>query len=285
MSILITDCERPPILHHPAKGSYQQLACSLKCPYLPCATNDFYLCACQAQRDCSCISRQTQQEICRIPALPALSAMCPSPCGRYLYQLSSEADCIHTRHLGTGELLYAIKAGVFPRDMKLRGKQLLVAGGSSGELLIFNAPELLPYAQFHVRGCCCSADFWRGGLLILCAVEENSDIYTAVLTLAPSKLRPVELLRLEGQPGGLCVCPDGHTAMVGAFDGLMKICLHTGRILWNLPALSLCSHICCRGDMALASGDIGGHVQLLPHEQPWLSQTLYTGNETGACFI
>ncbi len=284
MSLMITDGKRAPIFYDPKTALQFPLDCSLSCPYLPCSTPDFLLCACRQERDCACISRHTREERYRIPALPALSALCPSACGRYLYQLSSEADCVHTRHLGTGELLFSAKAGVFPRDMKLYGHQLLVAGGASGELLILSAPDLMPYAQFHVNGCCCSAQFWQGGLAILCAVEDN-DIYTALFTLAPHKVKPWELIRLEGQPGGFCVCPDGHTALLGALDGLMKICLHTGRVLWNLPQVSLCSCIHCHGDMALAAGDIGGHVRLVPHEQPWLARTLYTGVEPEACFV
>lgn len=285
MSVFMTDCEHGLMLMNLTTRIRSPLGCPVKCPYLPCVTENFLLCACRKDCDCCLLCRRTHQETARFPALPAMSAMCASGCGRYLYQLSSEADCIHTRHLGTGELLYACKAGVFPRDMKLKagGRLLFVAGGASGEALIFRAPELLPYAQVRVKGCCCGVDQWQGGLVLVCAVEDN-DIHTSICTLPPNKIRPTEILRLEGQPGGLCVCPDGYTAIVGTLDGLMKICLTTGRLLWNLPGIPLCSHISCRGDLALASGDIKGQVQLFPHEQPWLAQSLYAGGEVDACF-
>ena len=284
MSILITDPERPPVLLDPMTSASHPLGCSLPSPYLPCANSHLFLCACRRERNCSCICRQTYQELAIIPAMPALSAMCPSPCGRYLYQLSCEADSVHTRHLGTGELLYSTKAGVFPRDMKLRGRHLLVAGGASGELFILSAPDLIPHAQLQAGGCCCSVDYWKGGLIFVSTFGDN-DMYSVVFLLSPSQIRPTPLMRLEGQFGGMCVCSDGQSAILGALDGLMKICLLTGKILWNLPRLSLCSHITCRGNMALVSGDIGGHVELIPHEQPRLARTLYIGSDPDACFI
>ncbi len=286
MSILITDCERGLMLVDPATRTRSTLGCSLSCPCLPCATDDFLICACRKECDCCLLCRRTHEELARIPAPPGMCALCASGCGRYLYQLSAEADCVHTRHLGTGELLFSCKVGVFPRDLRLRagGRLLFVAGGASGEALVFQAPELLPYARIAVKGCCCGVDQWKGGLVLVCAVEDQ-DIHTAVFTLPPNGLRPTEILRLEGQPGGLCVCPDGYTALVGALDGLMKICLRTGRVLWNLPGLPLCSRIACRGDLALASGNMAGQAQLLPHEQPWLSQPLYAGGDAEACFL
>ncbi len=286
MNILITDCDQGLRLYHPSGKFLLPMECSLACPYMPRATSDCLLCACRKECDCCCFSRRSLRETSRFPALPALSAVCVSGCERYVYQLSTEADCVHTRHLGSGELLYACKVGVFPRDMKLRpqGQLLLVAGGASGEVVILQTPDLIHYATFHAPGCCCSVQDWQGGLAILCAVE-NQDIQTSLLILAPHKIRPVEVLRLEGQPGGFCVCPDRQTALVGALDGLMRIDLRTGEILWNLPNLPHCTDVSCQGDLALAAGDMSGQVQWIPLEQPWLAQSLFSGGETQACFV
>ena len=272
MNIFVTDCEKGLSLYRPGPGLLLTIESSLSCPYMPCTSRDLLLCACRRDLECRCFSRRSLREISRFPALPALGAMCVSPCGRYVFQLSTEADCVHTRHLGTGDLLYGCKVGVFPRDMCLQPKEqlLLVAGGASGEVILLRAPRLLPYAQFQTPGCCCCVQSWRGGLVILCAVE-NHQIETALLTLAPSRLRPAELLRLEGQPGSLCVCPDGETALLGSLDGLMKVCLRTGDILWNLPHLIHCTDIRCQGPLALAAGDMAGQVHRLPHEH-WLSK-------------
>lgn len=84
------------------------------------------------------------------------------------------------------------------------------------------------------------AGFWRGGLLLVCAVE-GEDIHTAVYTLAPGTPRPRKLIDLPGQPGGLCVCPDGVGALISTRDGLMKLDIPQGRLLWNLPDLALCA--------------------------------------------
>lgn len=285
MNLFVTDCEKGLTLYHPRTGTLVPMDSSLSCPYMPCVTKDLLLCACRRDLECCCFSRHTLKELYRIPALPALGAMCVSACGRYVFQLSSEVDCVHTRHLGTGDLLYGCKVGVFPRDMKLhsKGQLLLVAGGASGEVILLRAPKLVPYAQFQAPGCCCSVQSWRGGLAVLCAVE-NDQIETSLLTLAPSGLKPVELLRLEGQPGGLCVCPDGETALLGSLDGLMKICLRTGEVLWNLPHVVYCTDLACQGNLALAAGDMAGQVHLFPHEQPWLAKTVFSGGETQACF-
>lgn len=285
MNIFVTDCEKGLYFYQHHTGILSPIECSLPSPYMPCVTKDLLICACRIDLECCCFDRRTQAEVYRFPALPAMAALCVSPCERYIFQLSSEADCIHTRHLGSGDLLYGCKIGVFPRDMKLHPQKqlLMVAGGASGEAVLLQTPHLTTYAKFQAPGCCCSVQVWREGLVLLCAVE-NQQIETSVLTLAPSGFKPVELLRLEGQPGSLCVCPDGEAALLGSLDGLMKICLRTGRIFWNLPHLIHCTDTVCRGSLALAAGDISGQVYLVPHEYPWLTNTIFTGRETQACF-
>ena len=221
-----------------------------------------------------------------MPAAPGLAAMCLSPCGRYVYQLSSEADSIHTRLTATGELIFAAPVGVFPRAMCLdaSGRLLLAAGGAVDEAYLLSAPELMRERTIHTQSPCFAAGFWRGGLLLVCAAE-GEDIHTAVYTLAPGTPRPHKLIDLPGQPGGLCVCPDGVGALISTRDGLMKLDIPQGRLLWNLPDLALCAGLCCRGPMALASLTLGGQVRLLSHYKPWLSRTVFTGTDVHACFL
>lgn len=220
-----------------------------------------------------------------MPALPALSAMCLSPCGRYQYQLSSEADCIHVRHAITGELLFCAQVGVFPRMMRLhpRASMLLAAGGAVGEAYLFRAPELTCERVIPTRGACFTADFWNGGLLLVCA-QEGDDIQTVVYSQAPNALRPKKVIALPGQPGGLCVCPDGQSALLSTPDGLMKLDIATGRLLWNLPEWPLCMRLSCRGGMALVSDTLSGQVCLLRHEQPWIKRILCSGSDAQASF-
>ena len=136
----------------------------------------------------------------------------------------------------------------------------------------------------HTQSPCFAAGFWRGGLLLVCAAE-GEDIHTAVYTLAPGTPRPHKLIDLPGQPGGLCVCPDGVGALISTRDGLMKLDIPQGRLLWNLPDLALCAGLCCRGPMALVSATLGGQVRLLSHYKPWLSKTVFTGTDVHACFL
>ena len=258
--------------------------CALEGPRLTCAGS---ACVCVGgNRECLCLTCHGLREISRMPAAPGLAALCLSPCGRYVYQLSSEADSVHTRLTATGDLIFAAPVGVFPRAMCLdaSGRLLLAAGGAVDEAYLLTAPELVRERTIHTQSPCFAAGFWRGGLLLVCAVE-GEDIHTAVYTLAPGTPRPRKLIDLPGQPGGLCVCPDGVGALISTRDGLMKLDIPQGRLLWNLPDLALCAGLCCRGPMALVSATLGGQVRLLSHYKPWLSKTVFTGTDVHACFL
>ncbi len=284
MRVWLTDGDRGGFVLEGDTGRALPAECSAEYAYCPCATHELLLCACRAQRDVLCVSRRTLAQAARLPALPAMCAMCPSPCGRYLYQLSGEADALHTRSLQTGELRYGCRFGVFPRDLRCRGRLLLASGGASGEAALFSAPELRLLARALLPGAVCAADFWRDGLVIVCAVEEG-DIRTVVYTAASLAATPAELMRFDGPPGGLCVCPDGVTAIFGALDGACRLSLITGRALWNLPQYPLCGRVCCRGDAALLSDCVNGRVGLVPCDRPWAARTVYRGSDAQACFL
>lgn len=231
------------------------------------------------------MSRNDHSQISRMPAMPALSSLSVSPCGRYLYQLSSEADSIHVRHVGTGELLFASQTGVFPRMMRLHpeGSTLLVAGGAVNEAYLLHTPDLIRENTIHTKSPCFAADFWQGGLVLVCA-GQGDDIHTIVYSLSPSGVKPKKLIELPGQPGGLCVCPDGLTALLSTPDGLMKLDLASGQLLWNLPEWPLCMQLSCKGAMALVSDTLTGQVCLLAHEKPWLRRIIVNGDNSQACF-
>ncbi|HIS41548.1 MAG TPA: hypothetical protein IAC11_01535 [Candidatus Limiplasma pullicola] len=284
MSLIIADARLGVWKATDEGGPLAEVACALEQPRLTCAGS---ACVCVGgSRECLCLTSHGLREISRMPAAPGLAAMCLSPCGRYVYQLSSEADSIHTRLTATGELIFAAPVGVFPRAMCLdaSGRLLLAAGGAVDEAYLLSAPELMRERTIHTQSPCFAAGFWRGGLLLVCAAE-GEDIHTAVYTLAPGTPRPHKLIDLPGQPGGLCVCPDGVGALISTRDGLMKLDIPQGRLLWNLPDLALCAGLCCRGPMALASLTLGGQVRLLSHYKPWLSRTVFTGTDVHACFL
>lgn len=284
MSLIIADARLGVWKATDEGGPLTGVDCALEGPRLTCAGS---ACVCVGgNRECLCLTCHGLREISRMPAAPGLAALCLSPCGRYVYQLSSEADSVHTRLTATGDLIFAAPVGVFPRAMCLdaSGRLLLAAGGAVDEAYLLTAPELVRERTIHTQSPCFAAGFWRGGLLLVCAVE-GEDIHTAVYTLAPGTPRPCKLIDLPGQPGGLCVCPDGVGALISTRDGLMKLDIPQGRLLWNLPDLALCAGLCCRGPMALASATLGGQVRLLSHYKPWLSKTVFTGTDVHACFL
>lgn len=284
MSLIIADARLGVWKATDEGGPLTGVDCALEGPRLACAGS---ACVCVGgNRECLCLTCHGLREISRMPAAPGLAALCLSPCGRYVYQLSSEADSVHTRLTATGDLIFAAPVGVFPRAMCLdaSGRLLLAAGGAVDEAYLLTAPELVRERTIHTQSPCFAAGFWRGGLLLVCAVE-GEDIHTAVYTLAPGTPRPRKLIDLPGQPGGLCVCPDGVGALISTRDGLMKLDISQGRLLWNLPDLALCAGLCCRGPMALVSATLGGQVRLLSHYKPWLSKTVFTGTDVHACFL
>ena len=284
MSLIIADARLGVWKATDEGGPLTGVDCALEGPRLACAGS---ACVCVGgNRECLCLTCHGLREISRMPAAPGLAALCLSPCGRYVYQLSSEADSVHTRLTATGDLIFAAPVGVFPRAMCLdaSGRLLLAAGGAVDEAYLLTAPELVCERTIHTQSPCFAAGFWRGGLLLVCAVE-GEDIHTAVYTLAPGTPRPRKLIDLPGQPGGLCVCPDGVGALISTRDGLMKLDIPQGRLLWNLPDLALCAGLCCRGPMALVSATLGGQVRLLSHYKPWLSKTVFTGTDVHACFL
>ena len=284
MSLIIADARLGVWKATDEGGPLTGVDCALEGPRLTCAGS---ACVCVGgNRECLCLTCHGLREISRMPAAPGLAALCLSPCGRYVYQLSSEADSVHTRLTATGDLIFAAPVGVFPRAMCLdaSGRLLLAAGGAVDEAYLLTAPELVRERTIHTQNPCFAAGFWRVGLLLVCAVE-GEDIHTAVYTLAPGTPRPRKLIDLPGQPGGLCVCPDGVGALISTRDGLMKLDIPQGRLLWNLPDLALCAGLCCRGPMALASATLGGQVRLLSHYKPWLSKTVFTGTDVHACFL
>lgn len=284
MSLIIADARLGVWKATDEGGPLTGVDCALEGPRLTCAGS---ACVCVGgNRECLCLTCHGLREISRMAAAPGLAALCLSPCGRYVYQLSSEADSVHTRLTATGDLIFAAPVGVFPRAMCLdaSGRLLLAAGGAVDEAYLLTAPELVRERTIHTQSPCFAAGFWRGGLLLVCAVE-GEDIHTAVYTLAPGTPRPRKLIDLPGQPGGLCVCPDGVGALISTRDGLMKLDIPQGRLLWNLPDLALCAGLCCRGPMALVSATLGGQVRLLSHYKPWLSKTVFTGTDVHACFL
>ncbi len=286
MSVMIADPSQGVWEARDGDTPLKKRACGLDSPCALCACGDWLAIADATHRECVCLGRRGFRQLSRMPSVPGPCGLLLSPCGRYLYQLSGEADCVHTRLVATGELLFATPVGVFPRMMRMdqSGRFVLVAGGAVNEAYLLAVPELIHERTVYTRSPCFAADFWQDGLLLVCA-GEGEDIQTVVYTLPPRAVRPREVITLPGQPSGLCVCPDGRTALLSTRDGLMKLDIASGRLLWNLPEWPLCMQLCCQGTMALVSGTLNGEVCLLAHRKPWLKRILFCGSEPNACFL
>lgn len=267
-------------------GGERRLPIALPWPSAPCADSRVIAAGCPWTRECVCLSRRGYEIISRMPAAPGLNEMCLSPCSRYLYQLSGEADCVHTRLVSTGELLFAAPAGVFPRMMRLSadGRLLLIAGGAEPRAYVLRAPSLRCERTVDTEHPCFGAGFWQGGLALVCA-REGEAIRTAVYTLVPGRPRMRLVLELPGRPGGFCVCPDGERALLSTCDGLMKINLQTGAILWNRPEWPLSMRLCCQGGQALVSETLDGRAYLIGLNHPWENRAFGLGKGAQACFV
>lgn len=255
-------------------------------PCMPAASRERLIVASAKSRDCFVVNRRTLRQELHFPAPPGLSAMCPSPCERWLYQLSTEADAVHAVHLGSGELHFAYPAGVFPRSMRLSsdGNLLLIAGGALNEAYLLTAPELEEYQTIFTRHPCFAADFWRDGLVLVCAAEGEA-IQTVVYTLTKGRRRPREIQRLAGQPGAIKVCPDQTSALLSTPDGLMKIDLLDGSLQWNVPQAALCMGIEYSSGLTLLSDMPRDEVILVPLSYPYKKRILWQGGDAQACFV
>lgn len=254
-------------------------------PCMPCASRSLMAFCCAGSGECTLVERSTKEIVSRMPAVSGICAMCLSPCSRYVYQLSAEADCVHALSSG-GELLYAAPAGVFPRTMQMdeRGETLLVSGGAVDEAYVFTLPDLHCRRVIHTRHPCFGAGFWKGGLVLVCAAEGN-DIQTMIYTLSPRGVKPAKLMELPGQPGGMCVCPDRRHMLLSTPDGLMKIDLASGSLLWNRTEWPLCMKLCCYKKLALISDTLDGKAWLIDHEEPWNHRAIGMGFGAQACFL
>ncbi len=284
MSILL--CQPGEGVRKITENQDEKLDVSMEWPCVPCASPACMAVCCLKSRECLCVERRTGREVCLMPCVPGVSCMFFSGCGRYLLQLSGEADCIHTRSTATGELLYAAPAGVFPHCMKQGegGRLLLCAGGAVSEAYLMQVPDLTLVQTIHTRHPCFAADFWRDGLLLVCAAE-GEDIRTAVYTLPAGKTRPRKLTELPGPPGALCVCPDGVTALLSTRAGLCKLELKTGALKWNCPEWAMCMRVECMGGDALISDTLDGGVWVCSHHRPWERRMVARSADSQACFL
>ncbi len=282
MSILVTD-RRSVWLWDLESGRRRSVPLGAAEPCAPAAAAGLLLAVCARDAQVYCASSAGGACVPSFAAMPGPCALCASPCGRYAYLLGEDTDCVHTRCLRTGELLFAQRAGVFPRGLRLHpsGRWLAVAGGASGEALVLAAPELSLLRRVRVRGAVCAVDFVPDGLLLLCAVGDSEP--RTALVYASGEC-PRAIWYADGPPGDLRAVGSG-AALAGAWNGLSMISLPEGRTLWHRPELPMAARIELDAGQALVSRTINGMASLLPLRQPWLSRATSLGADTEACFV
>lgn len=157
MSLIIADARLGVWKATDEGGPLTGVDCALEGPRLACAGS---ACVCVGgNRECLCLTCHGLREISRMPAAPGLAALCLSPCGRYVYQLSSEADSVHTRLTATGDLIFAAPVGVFPRAMCLdaSGRLLLARGRGGGRSLPAHCAGIGARTHHHTQSPCFAA--------------------------------------------------------------------------------------------------------------------------------
>lgn len=282
MSVLIADKGRGLFLGCERTRCCMPIPCRALRPCLPCASKGLLLLACEQNQEVLCLSRADFRERLAMPALPGLCALLPSPCGQYLYELSSEADCIHMRSLQTGELMRGCPVGVYPRDMSMdrTGRRLLVSGGASGELMILDALELRVIQSIGLNGVVCAAAFIRGGAAAL-VTRENGELETSLEFVYADMVRHETLALFEGVAGSLCALGAMGVAL-GLQDGVRMLELSTRRLSPLCRELPLPGRLCWQGGRLLISNTLMGQVAQLGVQTPFPYETLYRGDAQAA---
>jgi len=169
--------------------------------------------------------------------------------GGRLCALSSEADCLCALCPRTGEMHFSTPAGNYPRGLCLSpcGRFLAVAGGASGEALLFDQ-QLCCLQQLRLPGVCCGICFLARGMAALCAVGEG-ELSSRLMHISPRGVIE-EMLAFPDVPCSLCALPGG--GCLAGFNGQVIGLRPDGRIFLRLPVgypacirhLAGCSMIC-----------------------------------------
>ncbi len=215
---------------------------------------------------------------------PGLECMQSSPDGAWLYLLSGEADSLHAVAAETGELIYGNEAGVYPRSIHVHpnGKTVAVAGGASGEVLLFQAPSLNLYRRISVPGIACRVAFVEGGIAVLCAVEDD-EVQTLLGYIGSNRSQMDEVMVLPGLPGTLQPLPDG-SVLASSVGTLAKVPLRQKAMVWRSDSFGLPGALSVWGEEVLVSDPLLGKVMALNWRRPREQRVLFEGVEAVAVF-
>ena len=224
---------------------------------------------CAGGSRCRCYHAQSEERLFDL-SLP--SGICGlSGMGNVICALSQDGDCLCAFCMATGEMRYSVPAGIYPRDCCKSpcGKYLAVAGGLSGEILLFDE-SLCCLKKYRVPGAACGVCFLPRGIAALCAVEEG-ELSSLLMKISPRGVTE-EILSCPQAPCSLCALPDGQLLMGCSSqviflrpDGKISrrlSCIYPARIRRFRGTPLICD--ICRGEI------FTGKEKILYHgKEPW----------------
>lgn len=220
-----------------------------------------------------------------LAAAPGLESMCLSKDGRFLYELSGEADVLICVDMKSGNPLYLTKCGCFPQGLCLHptGSWLAAATGAAGEIKIYQAPKLYPDQTYRVPGIAARVVFSASGLVFLSAVEKG-EIHTLLGLIRHGTNGYEEVALYKGLPGDLLALPDG-SVMLSVFGQLLSVKLKPYKLLFAEATEGLVTHIARGGGKLLLTDSVMGQVSLLPLSAPHEKRLLYQGDWVHGVFV
>ena len=213
-----------------------------------------------------------------LAAAPGLESMCLSRDGRFLYELSGEADALYCVEVKSGKPLYMAKCGCYPQGLCLHpsGRWLAAAAGATGEINVYEAPELHLEKTCRVPGIAARIAFIGTGIVFLSAVEKG-EIYTLLGLVRHGAKGYEEVALYRGLPGDLLALPDG-SIMLSVLGQLMHAEIKPYKLLSTLPMEGLITHIAHNGRDTLLTDSALGQVSLLSLRAPHEKKVLYQGD-------
>ncbi len=213
-----------------------------------------------------------------LSSAPGLEAMCISQNGRFLYQLSGEADTLLCVDVKTAQPLFSVKCGCYPQDLSLHPAYSLIAAatGAAGEIKVFKTPDLTPHSTYRVPGIAARVAFAKTGLVFLSAVEKG-DVHTMLGLIRHGSSSFEELALYKGLPGSLCILPDG-TVVLSVWGQLIRVRLRPYKVLFSKPVEGLITHIAQDSGELLLTDSALGQVSLMPLNQSRQMLPLYQGD-------
>lgn len=240
------------------------------------------ICACESQRQAALIPWEGRAAERLIPAPPGLEAMAARD--GYLYYLSGETDTLLCCREDTGEPLYANRAGVYPRDLRLHPVRplALTAGGAAGDVRLFALPGLELVRRVPAPGVVCQAAFVGDMIVVSCAIEEG-DIHAMLGIIPPFRGAVEEVARMNGLPGAVLPLPDG-TVLASALGALYRFSLKPPKLLWQKNRFGLIRHMELWDGKVLISDPLWEQCSLLTLSPPCHRRILATGMENFCIF-